>query len=254
MGYPTPVGGRTLGRVARAAQDRAVADVEGRTTSGERDDVVDGQVGRRVGGPLVARAPVAVLATPGAEHAGAETLPCPRAVEGVVPAAVGQAGVLGAATTSAAGDDTADRAQLHPRIVDGRAGEVYSPAVLRLRDHGARLMGRWPAIAASRHPTRGHVTVTHDDARDRKGRSWFKRLNGEDEVDVDLLGTGSPSVLVGTHEGLSILADDLQVDPVRDEDVRACVVRQRRGHLAQDAVGQDGLARGRPRSAPRGWA
>jgi hypothetical protein len=50
-----------------------------------------------------------------------------------VPAAVGLAGVLGTATTRAAGDDTTDRAQLHPRIVGGRAGAVYSPVVLPLR-------------------------------------------------------------------------------------------------------------------------
>ena len=134
MGYPAPVGRRTLRRVARAAQHRGVGDVERRTASGERHDVIDGQVGGSVGGALVARAPVAVLATPGAEHAGAEPLPGPRAVQGVVPAAVGLAGVLGAATTRAAGDDTTDRAQLHPRIVGGLAGAVYSPAVLRLRD------------------------------------------------------------------------------------------------------------------------
>ena len=110
-------------------------DVERRTASGERHDVIDGQVGGSVGGTLVARAPVAVLATPGAEHAGAESLPGPRAVQGVVPAAVRLAGVLGAATTRAAGDDTTDRAQLHPQIVDGLAGAVYSPAVLRLRNY-----------------------------------------------------------------------------------------------------------------------
>jgi hypothetical protein len=52
-----------------------------------------------------------------------------------VPAAVGLAGVLDAAATRAAGDDTTDRAQLHPRIVDRVAGAVYSPAVLRLRGH-----------------------------------------------------------------------------------------------------------------------
>ena len=89
LGYPTPVGRRTLRRVARAAQHGGVGDVERRTASGERHDVIDGQVGGGVGGALVARAPVAVLATPGAEHAGAEPLPGPRAVEGVVPAAVG---------------------------------------------------------------------------------------------------------------------------------------------------------------------
>jgi hypothetical protein len=53
-----------------------------------------------------------------------------------VPAAIGLAGVLGAAATRAAGDDTADRAQLHPRIVGGDAGAVYSPAVLVLGSHG----------------------------------------------------------------------------------------------------------------------
>ena len=44
----------------------AVADVERRTASGERHDVIDGQVGGRVGGAPEARAPVAVLAAPGA--------------------------------------------------------------------------------------------------------------------------------------------------------------------------------------------
>ncbi len=137
MGHPTPVvGGCALARVARAAQHRRVGDVERRTAGGERHDVVDGQVACSVGGAAVARAPVAVLATPGAKHPGAEPLPGPRAVEGVVAAAVGLPGVLGAATTSAAGDDTADRAQLHPQIVGRAGGVVYSPAVLRLRGHG----------------------------------------------------------------------------------------------------------------------
>ena len=39
------------------------------------------------------------------------------------------------ATARAAGDETADRAQLHPRIVRGQAGVVYTLPVLRLRDH-----------------------------------------------------------------------------------------------------------------------
>ena len=116
MGYPTPVGRRTLRRVARAAQHRVIADVERRTASGERDDVIDGQVRGRVGGALIARAPVAVLAAPCVEHARAKPLPGPRAVESVVPAATGLPGVLGAAATRAAGDDTADRAQLHARV------------------------------------------------------------------------------------------------------------------------------------------
>jgi hypothetical protein len=37
--------------------------------------VIDGQVGGRVGGTLVARAPVALPPTPGAEHTGTEPLP-----------------------------------------------------------------------------------------------------------------------------------------------------------------------------------
>jgi len=50
MGYPAPLGRRTLRRVARAAQHRRVRDVERRTARGERHDVVDGQVGGGVGG------------------------------------------------------------------------------------------------------------------------------------------------------------------------------------------------------------
>ncbi len=152
MGYPTPVGRCTLRRVARSAEHGAVRDVEGRTASGERDDVIDGQVDGTMGGSPVARAPVAVLAAPGTEHAGAETLPDPRAVQGVVAAAVGLAGVLGAAATGAASDYTTDRAQLHPRIVGRRAGAVYSPRVLGLEGQRppARLAprDRRPRLAA----------------------------------------------------------------------------------------------------------
>lgn len=132
MGYPTPVVRRTLRRVARSTEHRGVADVERRTAGRERGDVIDGQVDGRMSGTLIARAPVAVLATPGTEHASAEPLPGPRAVEGVVPAAVGLPGVLGTAAARPAGDDTTDRAQLHPRIVDGLGGAVYSLRVLRL--------------------------------------------------------------------------------------------------------------------------
>ena len=60
------------------AQDRGVADVESRTASGERLDVIDGEVRGAMGGASVARAPVAVLAAPGAEYAGAEPLPGTR--------------------------------------------------------------------------------------------------------------------------------------------------------------------------------
>ena len=90
MGYPTPtsVRRRTLRRVARSTEHGGVGDVERRTTSGQRDDVIDGKVSRLMGGALVARTPLAVLTTPGAEHAGAESLPGASAVGGVVPAAV----------------------------------------------------------------------------------------------------------------------------------------------------------------------
>jgi len=104
--------------VAGAAEDGAIADVEGRAVCRERDDMVDGQVGGGVGGTLVARAPVPVLTTPRPKHSRTEALPGPRAVQRVVPAAVGLPGVVGAAATRAAGDDTTDRAELHPRIVD----------------------------------------------------------------------------------------------------------------------------------------
>jgi hypothetical protein len=105
--------------------------------------VVDGQVGGGVSGALVARAPVAVLATPGAEHAGAETLPGPRAIQRVVPAPVGLPGVVGAAATRVAGDDATDRAGLHGLIVGGLAGAVYPLAVVGAGDQptGARPEG-----------------------------------------------------------------------------------------------------------------
>ncbi len=131
MGYPAPCR-RALRRVARAAQHRRVGDVEWCTASGQRDDVVDVQVRRPVGGALVARAPVAVLAPPGPQHAGAEPLPGAGAVQVVVPAPVGLARVHRAATAGAARQDAADRAQLHPQIVCGVAGVVYSLGVLRL--------------------------------------------------------------------------------------------------------------------------
>jgi hypothetical protein len=48
-----------------------------------------------------------------AEHVEGEALPGPRAVQGVVAAAVGLAGVLSAASAGSAGDHAADRAELH---------------------------------------------------------------------------------------------------------------------------------------------
>ena len=159
VGYPTPVGRCTLGRVARPAQHRAVRDVERRTTTGERYYVINGQVRSRVGGPLVARAPVAALATPGAQHAGAEMLPGPCAVEGVVPAAVGLPGVFGAAASEPARDDAAHGAELHPRIVGGVGRTVYSPAVLGLRSQSLG-SGTVPAdYPANRRRTDGRINT-----------------------------------------------------------------------------------------------
>jgi LuxR family maltose regulon positive regulatory protein len=100
MGYPAPVGRRALRGVAGAAQHRAVGDVERGAASGERDDVVDGQVRGLVGWTPVARPPVAVLTPPGTQHAGAETLPGPRAVQSVVPTPVGLPSVLSAPTAA----------------------------------------------------------------------------------------------------------------------------------------------------------
>jgi hypothetical protein len=117
-----------------------------------------------MGVTLVARTPVAVLTTPCPEHPRAQTLPGPRAVQGVVAAAVRLPGVLGAATAGSARDDAADRAELHgsrrtfarrdagvlaprltlvtldcrpfdiTRIVSRGHAAVYSATVLRLRD------------------------------------------------------------------------------------------------------------------------
>ncbi len=156
----------TLRRVARPTEHSAVGDVERSTARCERHDVIDGQVARRVGVTLVARAPIAMLAAPGAEHAGAEALPCPRAVHGVVSAAVGLAGMVSAATAGAAGRKAAHRAELHgPRrpcavsdltlvtldctpveiamSVSGRQSAVYSPPVQRLE--AQRVAGLTPS-------------------------------------------------------------------------------------------------------------
>ena len=81
---PPSVGRRPLRRVARPAEHNlGVADVERRTAS-ERDDVVDRQITRPMGGTLVPRAPVPALATPGpgAHGRGDVARSCP--VQGVV--------------------------------------------------------------------------------------------------------------------------------------------------------------------------
>lgn len=122
MGYPTPVGRSPLLELHDRHSTAVLAMSNGAPPAASGTDVVDGQVRGSVGGALVARAPVAVHTTPGTQHADAEPLPGPRAVEGVVPATVGVSGVLGTSTIRAAGDHTTDRAQLHPRIVGGMGG------------------------------------------------------------------------------------------------------------------------------------
>ena len=143
---------RSQSQHAGAAEHRGVADVERCTASGQRHDVVDGRVGGAVGVALVAGAPVAVLAKPRSQHVGAESLPRPRAVDRAVPARAGAPRVRGAAAPSAAGDDTTDRAQLHPRIVGRVAGAVYSLRVLRLQ---AR------SFPATRAPSGGRRAPVH---------------------------------------------------------------------------------------------
>src|SRR3970040_2293369 len=96
---------------------------------------------------------------PGPEHSGTQALPGACAAQGVVAATVRLPGVLEAAATRAAGDDTADHTELHHWMVHGVDDEVYSPAVLRLRDQPAEGTGRPGAVCLS--PDAGRApTVT----------------------------------------------------------------------------------------------
>ncbi len=153
-----PVGlGRPLRRVARPAEHGAVADVERRATGCERHDVIGGQVSCRVGVALVARAGVAVLPDMPGDHPLGQACPSRVGVDPVVGTDAREPCVLSAATARAAGDDTTDRADLHPRIVDGVGGPVYSPAVLHLRDQAnvidlAGGLGDDPHGIAAQHP------------------------------------------------------------------------------------------------------
>ena len=117
-GPPVAVSG-TLRRVAGAAEDGAVADVVWRAACGERNDMVGGQVAGRMGVALVARTPVPMLTTPCPEHSRTQALPLPRAVQGVVAAAVRLPRMLGAPTAGSARDDTANGAELHSPASNG---------------------------------------------------------------------------------------------------------------------------------------
>jgi hypothetical protein len=151
-----PVGlRRTLGRVARPTEHGAVSDVEGCTTGCERHDVIDGQVTGRMGVTLIGRAPVAVLTAPSPQHSRTQALPGPRAVEGVVPAAVGLPSVLGAAATRAAGGDTTHRAQLHGSARSGartahRAASRLTARTYPVGGAGSRCGSDQRAVMASR--------------------------------------------------------------------------------------------------------
>ncbi len=131
--------------------------------------MINGQVGSGVGGTLVARAPVPVLTTPCPEHSRTEALPGPRAVQGVVAAAVRLPSVRRAAATGPAGDDATHRAELHGSArsgagtvaarltlvtldctpfdiassVRGVGSAVYSPAVLHLQGQPRRFVSYW---------------------------------------------------------------------------------------------------------------
>lgn len=154
MGYPTPVRRRAFRGVTGSAEHSAVGEVERGTPSGQRDDVVDGEITRRMAGALVARAPVTVQSPPGAEDPSAEALPRPHAVQVVVPTAVRLALVGRAPTSRATRQHPADRAELHrwpclravslltlvtlectpvgiAMSVNVGSAAVYSPAVLR---------------------------------------------------------------------------------------------------------------------------
>jgi hypothetical protein len=107
-------------------------NVEGCAARGERHDVIGGQVGSGVGGTLVARAPMAMFATPRPKHSGAEALPGPGAVQGVVAAAVRQPGMDEAPTTGSARDDAADGAELHAPASNGMTSAGSSAETRRV--------------------------------------------------------------------------------------------------------------------------
>jgi hypothetical protein len=128
---------RSVGRVPRATQHAGVGGVERRAIIDERQDVVKGEVTRWMRRMLgtIARADVAVLADMAGDHPPGQASPSCIRMDVMVGTDARQARMLAAASSRSARDDATDRAELHPRIVGGLAGAVYSPAVLRLRGH-----------------------------------------------------------------------------------------------------------------------
>ena len=106
---------RSVGRVPRAAQHAGVGGVERRATVDERQDVVERQVARRVRRMLgtIARAHVAVLADVTSDHPLGHASPSRVRMDVMVGTDARQPWVLAASTPRAAGDHTADRAELH---------------------------------------------------------------------------------------------------------------------------------------------
>ena len=118
----------------------------------ERHDVIDGQVAGRMPVALVTGAPVSVLAAPCPEHSRTQALPPPRAVQGVVAAAVRLPSVPGAATTRSARDDAADGAELHRRSSagdNGGASDAGDAGLQGLRHRDERGPGRSCGLFAS---------------------------------------------------------------------------------------------------------
>jgi hypothetical protein len=171
----------SVGRVPRAAQHAGVGGIEWSATIDERQHVVERQVTRWMGRMIdtIAWADVAVLADVAGDHPLGQASPSRVRMDVVVGTDSRQRRVLAAPTPRAAGNHTADRAELHRRpagdlaacltlvtldcgLVDiatsvGRVrAAVYPPAVLRLRDQPAdgRLLD-----GVSRDPDRlGHGT------------------------------------------------------------------------------------------------
>jgi hypothetical protein len=87
--------------------------------------------------------------------------------------------VLGTAATSAAGDDTADRAHLHSQIVCRVAGGVYSLLVLRLR---GQWQARRPCSRATQVTQRQRTMTTMD------GQGQVTSRQVDELSDVDKVG------------------------------------------------------------------
>jgi len=173
--------------------------------------VVERQVTRRVRRMLgtIARADVAVLADVARDHPLGQSSPSCIRVDVMVGTDARAARMLAAASSRSARDDTADRAQLHPRIVDGPGGAVYSPTVLRLRDHGVP------------NPQHGGPTLpaTPDDAEEqrealgRAGPSGAERINAQSPTDEAHRDDRHDHVVEGTEH-----RDELRDQVDRRED------------------------------------